>query len=196
MAERKSSPRKAAAVHPRFLYDLRHCGIRRALDVVGEKWTLLVIREAVYGVRRFDDFARALNCGRGILSARLRTLTEQGVLEAREYAEPGHRTRNEYHLTEKGRDLFTAVLALSQWSDRWMPPPDGPVAKVTLRRTGMPVVAVLASAPTVERLTMDDIELAPGPGARLISGQPTHKQPIDKMTGAPRTPRAAKRPLR
>ena len=62
--------------HPRFHYDLEHCSIRRALDVLGEKWTLLVLREAFYGLCRFDDFARALGCGRGVLSARLRTLTD------------------------------------------------------------------------------------------------------------------------
>ena len=55
--------------HPRFLYDFENCGIKRALDVLGEKWTLLVLREAIYGLRRFDDFARALKCGRGVLSA-------------------------------------------------------------------------------------------------------------------------------
>lgn len=187
MAERKSSAPKARVskarvskapdVHPRFLYDLRHCGIRRALDVVGEKWTLLLIREAVYGLRRFDDFARALNCGRGILSVRLKTLTEEGVLEAREYAEPGHRKRHEYHLTVKGRDLFTAILALSQWSERWMPPPDGPVARITTSRSGLPVLAVLTSASASERLTMDDLEIALGPGARLVSGHAAPKAP-------------------
>ena len=57
-------------VHPRFQYDLENCGIKRALDVLGEKWTLLILREAIYGLRRFDDFARALKCGRGILSSR------------------------------------------------------------------------------------------------------------------------------
>jgi DNA-binding HxlR family transcriptional regulator len=59
----------------RFRYDLENCAIKRALDVLGEKWTLLVLREAFYGVHRFDDFARALKCGRGVLSARLKTLT-------------------------------------------------------------------------------------------------------------------------
>jgi len=64
----------------RFHYDLENCSIKRALDVLGEKWTLLVLREAIYGVRRFDDFARALKCGRGVLSARLKTLIEAGIL--------------------------------------------------------------------------------------------------------------------
>src|SRR6266478_4465159 len=101
--------------HPRFLYDLTHCSIGRALDVLGEKWTLLVLREAFYGVRRFDDFARALGSGRGVLSARLKILVEANVLERREYREPSRRARAEYSLTDKGRDLFPAIMALSQW---------------------------------------------------------------------------------
>src|SRR3954449_9475976 len=98
----------APFIHPRFQYDLENCGIKRALDVLGEKWTLLILREAIYGVRRFDDFARALKCGRGVLSDRLKTLTASGVMERRDYIAPGQRPRPEYRLTEKGRDLFPA----------------------------------------------------------------------------------------
>jgi len=106
--------------------------------VLGEKWTLLVLREAIYGVRRFDDFARALKCGRGVLSARLKTLTEAGILKRVEYRQSDQRPRAEYHLDEKGIDLFTTIYALSQWGDRWMPPPDGPAAKVNGSRVGTP----------------------------------------------------------
>jgi DNA-binding HxlR family transcriptional regulator len=153
---------------PRFLYDLEHCSIRRALDVLGEKWTMLVLREAFYGLCRFDDFARALSCGRGVLSARLKTLTEAGILEQREYKEPDQRTRAEYRLTDKGRDLFPAILALSQWSERWTPPPDGPVARVLSRKSGRPVTVVMTDDPAVEALGMRDIEILPGPGARRL----------------------------
>src|SRR5262245_22871744 len=89
----------------RFDYDLSNCGIQRALGVLGEKLTLLVLRGAFYGVGRFDDFARALSCGRGVLSDRLKALVAAGVLELRDYSEPGHRPRSEYYLTAKGRDL-------------------------------------------------------------------------------------------
>src|SRR5882757_7646001 len=146
--------------HPRFLYDLEHCSIRRALDVLGEKWTLLVLREAFYGLARFDDFARALGCGRGVLSARLKTLTEAGVLEPREYKEP---------------DLFPAILALSQWSERWMPPPEGPVAHVLSRKSGRPVAVVMTSDSMVESLAMRDVEITPGPGAKRLD-RPRHRQ--------------------
>ena len=94
----------------RFHYDLENCSIKRALDVLGEKWTLLVLREAIYGVRRFDDFARALRCGRGVLSARLKTLTEAGILKRVEYRESDQRPRAEYHLDDKGIDEVLGVL--------------------------------------------------------------------------------------
>src|SRR6266446_8273169 len=84
-------------VHPdRFRYSAENCSIRRTLDVVGEKWTLLVLREAFYGVRRFDDFAQALGCARNILSARLNTLVAEGILSREPYREPGQRSRVEY----------------------------------------------------------------------------------------------------
>jgi DNA-binding HxlR family transcriptional regulator len=149
----------------RFRYNLDNCPIGRALDLLGEKWSLLIVREAIYGVRRFDDFARALKCGRGVLSDRLKTLTAAGILERRDYIAPGQRPRPEYRLSEKGRDLFPAMLALSQWSERWSPPPDGPVALVTERATGRPARVVLTADPYVEPLAMTDLDIAPGPGA-------------------------------
>jgi DNA-binding HxlR family transcriptional regulator len=152
----------------RFNYDLENCSIKRALDVLGEKWTLLVLREAIYGVRRFDDFARALKCCRAVLSARLKTLTDAGILKRVEYREREPRARAEYHLDEKGLDLFTTIYALSQWGDRWMPPPDGPAAKVTDRGSGRPVKVVLTSDPKSKSLSMRDLKIVPGPGARRI----------------------------
>lgn len=112
---------------------------------------------------------RALGCGRGVLSARLKTLLDAEILERKQYSEPDSRPRDEYHLTEKGRDLFPALLALSQWSERWMPPPDGPVAKVTDRHSGRPVAVVMTSQPNVEPLALRDLEIAPGPGAKRLA---------------------------
>jgi DNA-binding HxlR family transcriptional regulator len=156
----------------RFQYDLENCGLKRALDILGEKWALLVLREAIYGVRRFDDFSRALRCGRGVLSARLQSLTRAGVFEQRRYLEPGQRPRAEYHLTEKGRDLYPAMLALSQWSDRWNPPAAGPVAMAVDLRTGHPVRALMTSRADVEPLKLAEIRIEPGPGVRARARQP------------------------
>ena len=161
----------APFVHPRFRYDLENCGIKRALDVLGEKWTLLILREAIYGVRRFDDFVRALKCGRGILSSRLRTLVRADVLEMRSYVEPGRRKRAEYHLTAKGRDLYPAMLALSQWSDRWNLPDSGPAARVIDKETKRGVKVVMTSRADIRTLTIDDILVRPGPGATRLSGK-------------------------
>lgn len=106
-------------MHPdRFDYSAENCSIARTLEVVGEKWTLLVLREAFYGLRRFDDFARALGCPRDVLSARLKRLVGEGVLRQVPYQDPGSRPRTEYQLTSKGIDLQPALLALMAWGDR------------------------------------------------------------------------------
>jgi len=152
----------------RFDYDLSNCGIQRALDLLGEKWTLLILREAIYGVRRFDDFARALHCGRGVLSDRLKKLVAANVFERRDYAEPGQRPRSEYWLTAKGRDLFPALMAFSQWSERWDPPAEGPVARVTHRRSGRPVQVILSDDRRAKAISFADLRIAPGPGARPV----------------------------
>lgn len=157
------------ATHPRFQYDLDNCSMRRALADIGETWALLILREAIYGVRRFDDFARALGCGRGVLSDRLKKLIATGVMERRTYVEEGQRPRAEYHLTEKGEGLFPALLALSQWSERWAPPPDGPVASVREKASGRAVRTLMTDDPKVAALSMSDLSLRLGPGARKIA---------------------------
>jgi DNA-binding HxlR family transcriptional regulator len=160
---------QASSQHPRFLYDLTHCGIRRALEAVGDTWTLLILREAIYGVRRFDDFARALGCGRGVLSDRLKRLVAEGVMARQAYAEPGRRPRADYQLTPKGEDLFGALLMLSQWSERWSPGPDGPVAIAAERSTGRPVRAIMTADPRAQALSMADLRITLGPGAKRIA---------------------------
>ena len=102
-------------------------------------------------------------------------LTEANILERREYKEPDQRGRTEYRLTDKGRDLFPAILALSQWSERWMPPPEGPVARVLSRKSGRPVAVVMTSDSKVESLAMRDVEITPGPGAKRLD-RPRHRQ--------------------
>jgi DNA-binding HxlR family transcriptional regulator len=96
------------------------------LAVVGEKWSLLVLREAFFGVRRFADFQRILGAPKAVLSDRLATLVEQGVLDRVPYQAEGERQRHEYRLTDKGRDLYPTLVALMQWGDTYLsdgPPP-------------------------------------------------------------------------
>jgi DNA-binding HxlR family transcriptional regulator len=96
---------------------VRPCSIAAALDVVGERWSLLAIREIGYGVHRFARIAGYTGVSRDILADRLRKLEAAGIIERRQYSE--HPPRHEYHLTEAGRELFPVTLALRQWGDKW-----------------------------------------------------------------------------
>ncbi|MBV9090610.1 MAG: helix-turn-helix transcriptional regulator [Mycobacteriaceae bacterium] len=148
-------------------YVADNCSIKRALEVVGEKWTLLVMREAFYGARRFDQFQARIGCARNVLSERLATLTEAGLLTRAPYREPGQRERHEYRLTGKGLDLITAVIALMQWGDRWQADADGPPVEVLHRDCGHRVEAILRCPHDNTLLTARDLAPVPGPGAHL-----------------------------
>lgn len=100
------------------------CSVARTLEVVGEWWTMLVIREAFNGVRRFDDFQSRLGIARNVLAARLQSLVDHGVLERRQYQD--RPPRCEYRLTEKGRDLYPVLIAMLTWGDKWTAGEDGP----------------------------------------------------------------------
>src|SRR5919106_1910122 len=157
-------------MHPdRLRYRSDNCSIRRTLDVVGEKWTLLVLREAFYGVPRFAEFHRALGCARNVLSARLKTLVDEGLLAREPYREPGSRPRDEYRLTEKGLELFPAVIALMEWGDRWAADPAGPAVEVRHRGCGEKVSAELRCAGGHGNLTARDTEAVPGAGAKAAA---------------------------
>lgn len=157
-------------MHPdRFRYSAENCSVHRTLDIVGEKWTLLVLREAFYGVRRFADFHRALGCARNILSARLKTLVEEGILTREPYREPGRRPRDEYRLTEKGVELFPAVIALMQWGDRWTADAAGPPVEVRHRDCEQQVGVELRCAAGHRPLTAREIEAVPGSGAKAAA---------------------------
>lgn len=112
------------------------CSIKRALEIVGEQWTLLILREAFWGVRRFSDFQQFLHIPKAVLSARLERLVGAGILETRSYKEEGARLRHEYHLTSAGVSLLPALLALMQWGDEHLG--EGPT-RVVDRKTGYAV---------------------------------------------------------
>src|SRR5687767_2013701 len=108
---------------PRTSLDGMRCSVARTLDVVGEWWTMLIVRDAFRGVTRFEDFHRDLGIARTVLSARLDRLVEHGIFARRQYSD--HPPRSEYLLTDKGRDLFPVLVTLIQWGDRWTAD-DGP----------------------------------------------------------------------
>jgi DNA-binding HxlR family transcriptional regulator len=99
--------------------DNENCSVVRTLNLVGDKWTLLVLRETFYGTRRFDDYLSAIGCARSILSDRLGKLVTNGILFQTEYHEEGQRRRLQYRLTEKGKELLNILIALKQWGDKW-----------------------------------------------------------------------------
>jgi DNA-binding HxlR family transcriptional regulator len=102
----------------------RTCSIARTLEIVGEKWALLAVREAFLGNRRFDEMVRRTGAPRDTLAARLRRLVDAGILERRPYAE--HPARFEYHLTPAGRDLYPVIMSLMAWGDQHLAGPEGP----------------------------------------------------------------------
>ena len=120
-------------------WDRSRCSVAGTLTVVGEKWSLLVLREAFLGVRRFADFQRHLGAPKAVLTDRLTTLVEQGILRREPYQAEGERQRHEYRLTAKGLDLYPTLVALMQWGDKYVG--DDGIAPLALehRDCGSPV---------------------------------------------------------
>ncbi len=119
--------RLTGSLEPRGAWAAERCTIAKALDVVSTRSAFLILREAFYGTTRFDDFAQRAQISEPVAAARLRELVADGLLEREDYREPGQRTRQHYRLTEKGADLFPALVALMQWGDRWLDERGGPV---------------------------------------------------------------------
>ena len=142
-------------------YSDMDCSLAQTLEVIGERWTLLILRDAFFGIRRFDQFQKRLGIARNILSARLATLVEAGILERRSLTEGGRRA--EYHLTDKGRDLQPAMLALTQWGDRWYPGDHtAPRIEFVDRRTQQPIRVLRPLAADGRELAPRDVRARPG----------------------------------
>lgn len=139
-----------------------NCSIAKTLDVVGEWWTLLILRDAFRGTSRFDDFQASLGIARSVLTARLRKLTDQGVLERSVYSE--HPPRYEYHLTEKGRSLFPLIAVLVRWGDNWAPAPAGPPVLLVHDTCGHVTEPVLTCPHCGEHVSAANTHSEPGPG--------------------------------
>ncbi|SCL26498.1 winged helix-turn-helix transcriptional regulator [Micromonospora inyonensis] len=126
------------------LSSVQACSLARALDVIGERWTLLIVRNALLGVTRFDGFLRSLGISRNILTDRLNTLVGAGVLDRVPYQD--RPVRHEYHLTDRGRELVPVVLAVTQWGDRHLAGPQKPARLVEHEGCGGPVQATVLCA--------------------------------------------------
>lgn len=141
--------------------DMR-CSVAQCLEVVGEWWSLLIVRDCFLGVTRFDDFVERLGIARNVLRQRLATLVDAGVLERVAYSE--RPPRFEYRLTAKGRDLWPVIDSLRQWGDRYAAP-GGPPVQVRHKACGHTVDPVLTCPHCGERLAAGDMRSIPGPGA-------------------------------
>lgn len=151
-------------------YRTENCSVQRTLDVIGEKWTLLLIRDAANGVRRFEDFRRHVGLSEAVLADRLRTLVASGILATREYQEPGRRRRHEYRMTAKGWDLLPVLVALWQWGDKHLAGEQGGPWQVLHRECGHPVRAEIRCTHDHQLLSERETMGAPGREAVLVDG--------------------------
>jgi DNA-binding HxlR family transcriptional regulator len=146
-----------------------NCSIQRTLGLIGDKWTLLIVRDAANGVRRFDDFHRHVGLSEPVLATRLRKLVDAGILEMTPYRMPAQRTRAEYRMTAKGWDLYPVLVALMQWGDQYLADPDGPPIRILHAGCGATVRAVVECSAERTPVTARDARVIPGPAAQPAS---------------------------
>lgn len=139
------------------------CSVAQTLGVVGEWWTLLILRNAFQGMRRFEEFQRSLNVSTSLLSRRLRSLTEAGVLA--KIIDPDDARSAEYRLTEQGLDLYPILVALMDWGEKWRPNGRGRRMELTDRSTGEPILGARVLAADGRVLGPRDVWVETGPGA-------------------------------
>ena len=139
-----------------------HCSVAQCLEVVGEWWSMLLVRDAFLGVTRFDGFQQRLGISRNILDQRLSRLVRTGVLAKIPYSE--HPPRFDYRLTDKGRDLWPILSTMRQWGDQYAAP-DGPPMLVTHKACGQVAAAVLTCSACGVPIGPRDVRAARGPGA-------------------------------
>jgi DNA-binding HxlR family transcriptional regulator len=147
-------------------YDSANCAIGAAVDIIGERPTFLVLREAFNGVRRFDDMRRRTGMPRQVLSDRLARLVHEDLLRKIPYQDAGQRTRHEYRLTGKGLDLYPVLVALMEWGDRHALGSAGPQVMLRHRDCGEPVRLQLACEAGHILESAREVTPVPGPGAR------------------------------
>ncbi|MGH2910921.1 MAG: winged helix-turn-helix transcriptional regulator [Solirubrobacteraceae bacterium] len=148
-------------------YGTQNCSIARALELVGERWTLLVLREAFLGVRRFDAMQSKLGVARNVLSARLDRLVGEGILDKVPYSD--RPLRHEYRLTDKGLDLWPVIIELLRWGDRYAAP-NGPPIVIRHKECGGELGDRRACARCGAELTARDVRAEPGPGLVTTGG--------------------------
>jgi DNA-binding HxlR family transcriptional regulator len=145
------------------------CSIARCLSVVGDRWTLLILREAFLGTRRFEDFQTHLGVTRHRLADRLRRLVQSDVLDRVPYQDRPQRF--EYRLTEKGRDLYPVIVSLMRWGDRWMAGQEGPPVELLHRSCGRAMTPELMCPECGEAVHLEDVQVRMSPALTRLRGQ-------------------------
>lgn len=143
-------------------FDEMNCGVAQALEQVGDWWTLLIVRDALFGATRFQDFEKSLGIAKNILSDRLSKLVEHQILEKHKLEEPGN--RSEYRLSRKGRDLWLLLTAMRLWSDKWVFGEGGIPLKFRERGSGREVAGLVAVDADGVVVDAAELEWAAGPG--------------------------------
>jgi len=144
-------------------FDDMNCGVAQALEALGDWWTLLIVRDAFFGARRFGEFERSLGIAKNILSVRLQRLVEHGIFERIDVGSSGERF--EYHLTKKGEALLTVLTALREWSDEWVFGRGNEPLIFRDRTTGRRIPRLRVTDRDGNALAPRDLRAAPGPGA-------------------------------
>ncbi|HEX6458905.1 MAG TPA: helix-turn-helix domain-containing protein [Thermoleophilaceae bacterium] len=147
-------------------YEGQNCSIARTLELIGERWSVLIIRDAFLGIRRFEDFQADLGVARNVLSTRLARLVEEGILEKHRYQD--RPARYEYRLTEKGIALWPVLVSLVKWGDKYVAPA-GPPRLIVHRECGGEVNEHLSCDRCGAPLTARDVTTRPGPGAEATA---------------------------
>ena len=158
-------------------WSVDNCPVGRAMEVLGEKWSFVVLREIFNGIRRFDDMREHTGLPRQVLANRLATLVDRGVLRRVPYREPGARVRQEYRLTDKGFDLYPILVALREWGDRYLADPEGPPMTTVHRDCGGTVHTRLSCSTGHDVASPREVVTRPGPGAR-------RRAATDRLVGA------------
>jgi DNA-binding HxlR family transcriptional regulator len=154
-------------MRPYSAYDSDTCSIARTLALVGDRWTLLVLRDVGNGVGRFDELADHLGIARNVLSRRLARLVEGGLVKRTAYREPGARERQEYRLSGPGRELMPILVAFMAWGDRNVAGPEGPPAVVRHADCGAGVKVTLTCEDGHDLGDRPRLWVEPGPGSRI-----------------------------
>ncbi|WP_256667834.1 helix-turn-helix domain-containing protein [Pseudomonas sp. R-28-1W-6] len=160
MRARRARPDLGTSAMERVTFEDRNCSVARSVDILGDWWNLLIIRELLWGASKFDEFQRNLEISTGILSRRLKLLQQHGVIAKSQGA-----SGVEYKLTEKGRALHVIIIAILQWGDNWNPLPNGSPVQPINKKTGASISPVRLTDSDGRSVELSDLGLLPGPGA-------------------------------